>query len=138
MIQQTVRQMFLGLPDLENVPRLRNQSSLVGVQLCPPPTRVSVPQGGPGDSPPPRGGCREDGVTQCAVERAVPHRSGMSFSSGPGDTEVAGVVLALKEAIAQWGAVHTCHPSWGCTRRAMMQEEMGNQPSWGRGMGAGF
>ena len=26
----------------------------------------------------------------------------------------------------------------GCTGCAMMQEEMGNQPLWGWGMGAGF
>ena len=54
MIQQMVRQMFLGLLGLENVPRLWNQSNLVGVQLCPPPTHVSVPQGGPDDAPLPR------------------------------------------------------------------------------------
>lgn len=75
MIRQTVRQMFLRLLGLENAPRLQNQSNWLESQLCPPPTHVSVPQGGRDDSPPPG----EDGARQCAVERAVPHGSGMCF-----------------------------------------------------------
>lgn len=107
MIRQTVRQMFLGLLGLENAPRLQNQSDWLESQLCPPPTHVSVPQGGRDDSPPP--GRMERAV--CCGSVPLHTGQGCAFSSRPGDTEVASVALALKEAMAQWGAIHTCHPS---------------------------
>lgn len=111
MIQQTVRQMILGLLGLENVPRLQNQSNWLESQLCPPPTHVSVPQGGQDDSPPPGEGVGR--MERGGVLWSVPFHTaqGYAFSSRPGDIEVTSVALALKEAMAQWGAIHTCHPS---------------------------
>ena len=85
MIQQTVRQMFLGLLGLENVPRLQNQSNWLESQLCPPPTHVSVPQGGQDDSPPPGEGVGR--MERGGVLWSVPFHTaqGYAFSSRPGD-----------------------------------------------------